>query len=335
MISCANIIMPGGGPKDTDPPQLNSVNQSISKEGESRIVYEFDERIEFHESGQNFYISPPLKKISKKIKSNALEIIISDSISEKLLYYISLNNCIKDVSEGNVLERCFDSISPFSKKDSIVSFYSLNIHIRNAYDLKAEQNHWILLYHHTVPDSLIFKTTPNYIAKTNYLGKSMFNNLVKGKYKIVSLSGSDYFYHEDEIISFSENIIVAGEDTSMVLFTFNPMEGIDSLNVLSDTSKEGGSLNVKSNFSGPCIIQLLNNNTVIMQDCVNSASNFNFKNINVGEYTVKIFVDENNNGFWDSGSFKDKKHPEKVFIYPEKITIRSNWDLELEWEIIQ
>ena len=77
--SCANIIPPTGGPKDTNPPQLNThtYNLSATKNGESKLIYEFDERIQSHEFEGNFYISPPLKEVSYKIKPENIERIRS------------------------------------------------------------------------------------------------------------------------------------------------------------------------------------------------------------------------------------------------------------------
>ena len=43
----------------------------------------------------------------------------------------------------------------------------------------------------------------NQIKKVFY-----FNNIIDGNYKIVSISGEDYIYHEDEVISFSNEIII-------------------------------------------------------------------------------------------------------------------------------
>ena len=46
---------------------------------------------------------------------------------------------------------------------------------------------------------------------------------------------------------------------------------------------------------------------------------------------MRVFRDENKNGYWDTGDFAEQKQAEKMSYYPEKITIRENWDLELDW----
>lgn len=49
--------------------------------------------------------------------------------------------------------------------------------------------------------------------------------------------------------------------------------------------------------------------------------------IQPGDYEIRILVDENRNGIWDTGVYygKPKKQPEKVFSYQQLINIKKNW----------
>ena len=47
-----------------------------------------------------------------------------------------------------------------------------------------------------------------------------------------------------------------------------------------------------------------------------------------GEYNIRILYDDNNNGKWDPGNFKEKKQPEKAVSLPQALQIRPNWDNE-------
>ncbi len=47
-----------------------------------------------------------------------------------------------------------------------------------------------------------------------------------------------------------------------------------------------------------------------------------------GKYLLKAIADRNNNGRWDAGNYLRKVQPEDVFYYPEKISVRANWELE-------
>ena len=332
LSSCANIVAPTGGKKDSEAPKLlNSTSYINTNSSEKGILFEFDERIQEHLFVVNFYCSPPLKEVSHKVNGKEIYITITDHLSSDLKYIISLSNCIKDITEGNILAK-LEYIIP--SKDSTINFYYLSAKIENSLSKENEKSHWVLLYNSDVPDSLIFKITPNYVSKTDKNGFANFNNLTEGNYKITSLSGDDYIYHEDDIISFSDELIVAGTDTAIDLFTFDPLYKIDSSEIVKDTTiTEGGSLTLKSDFNRNIIVQLLKGSKGYIQETFESTTNFILKNIPTGEYTLRAFSDENRNTFWDSGSWRAKRQAEKMHHYFEKITIRENWDLELEWFI--
>jgi hypothetical protein len=53
-----------------------------------------------------------------------------------------------------------------------------------------------------------------------------------------------------------------------------------------------------------------------------------------GEYQLRILIDKNKNGKWDSGDFfNGKKQPEKVIPIEKKITIKAAWTKEFDVEI--
>lgn len=51
------------------------------------------------------------------------------------------------------------------------------------------------------------------------------------------------------------------------------------------------------------------------------------------DYTARIWVDENRNQIFDPLIPLEKKQPEKVFLFPQTITVRANWELNLDWKI--
>jgi hypothetical protein len=59
----------------------------------------------------------------------------------------------------------------------------------------------------------------------------------------------------------------------------------------------------------------------------------NYEYLLPGVYRLKIIVDENQNGKWDTGNYLKHIQPEKVFYNPTKINIRANWDIETDWNI--
>lgn len=57
-----------------------------------------------------------------------------------------------------------------------------------------------------------------------------------------------------------------------------------------------------------------------------------FENIPAGNYSLRCFVDENNNEKWNSGCIEIKRQPEKIYFYKEQITIKSEWSNSIFWE---
>lgn len=49
-----------------------------------------------------------------------------------------------------------------------------------------------------------------------------------------------------------------------------------------------------------------------------------------GEYELLILFDENGNGLWDPGHYREKRQPEKGVLIPQKIKVKADWDNEQE-----
>jgi hypothetical protein len=45
-----------------------------------------------------------------------------------------------------------------------------------------------------------------------------------------------------------------------------------------------------------------------------------------------MFIDLNDNGKWDTGELMTHRHPEEVFYYPKKVSVKANWEFEETWE---
>ncbi|MEI6694971.1 MAG: Ig-like domain-containing protein [Bacteroidota bacterium] len=82
------------------------------------------------------------------------------------------------------------------------------------------------------------------------------------------------------------------------------------------------------------IIQLMNEREQILeQRFIDKSTKLKFKNLAPATYLIKAIVDVNKNKNWDNGNYLQKIQAEKVIIYPSKITIRANWDLDENWEL--
>jgi hypothetical protein len=80
------------------------------------------------------------------------------------------------------------------------------------------------------------------------------------------------------------------------------------------------------------VLQLCKDKTTVLSErIVKHNETVEFDNLAPGNYIFKIIYDLNNNGKWDSGKYLEKRQPEKINYYKGDITIRANWDLDLEW----
>ena len=84
----------------------------------------------------------------------------------------------------------------------------------------------------------------------------------------------------------------------------------------------------------PFVIQLLNGKgEVLRTDILHQSGEITYPNLLAGGYKIKAIEDRNGNGVWDTGNYRRKLQPERVFNYNKTITIRGYWELEEEWVI--
>lgn len=91
------------------------------------------------------------------------------------------------------------------------------------------------------------------------------------------------------------------------------------------------------NFSStnyPMIIQLMDSKSVIVRSyTVKEAGKVVFDFIKPGSYDFKAIYDSNGNNKWDTGDYLHGVQPEKIFITDIPQQLRSNWDVDLGWNI--
>jgi hypothetical protein len=76
----------------------------------------------------------------------------------------------------------------------------------------------------------------------------------------------------------------------------------------------------------PIIVQLVSSKyKVVASQYLTENGKLYFNYLSPDNYFFRIIYDENENGIWDTGSFLDKRQPEKVIYFPKKIDIRPNF----------
>ena len=91
----------------------------------------------------------------------------------------------------------------------------------------------------------------------------------------------------------------------------------------------------KVNVQNGAFVELLGSNEKVMRKVSVNNGTCEFINVTPGIYYLRLTIDANGNGKWDTGNYKDHLQPEEVYYYPKKLRLRANWDLDENWDIYQ
>ncbi len=109
LTACAQVVAPGGGPKDITPPRIlkyNPDSASVNFNSKS-ILINFDELVQLKDLNNQLIISPPLLKtpvITAEKKSLSIIFDKAEVLKPNTTYSISFGNSIQDINENNPIE---------------------------------------------------------------------------------------------------------------------------------------------------------------------------------------------------------------------------------------
>jgi len=91
-----------------------------------------------------------------------------------------------------------------------------------------------------------------------------------------------------------------------------------------------------SKLNGPAIVQLLTNDKdekILQKIQILENGKIEFPYLKPEKYKIRIILDSNKNGKWDTGYLAENLQPERVIYYPKVIKIRSNFEIKESWQI--
>ena len=109
------------------------------------------------------------------------------------------------------------------------------------------------------------------------------------------------------------------------------------LNATTKSTRDFGNMQVAFQFyeANHFIAELLNEkNAVVQTDSMQFNKKINYNNLLPGKYRLRIIVDENDNGRWDSGNYLQRKQPEKVIYSDKTFEILANWKIEETFDVV-
>lgn len=92
------------------------------------------------------------------------------------------------------------------------------------------------------------------------------------------------------------------------------------------------------NISGAgnnAVVQLLNSSDAVVREQKvkeNNTCDFYFLQPNT-KYYIRMYIDRNNNGKWDTGTYDKKIQPEQVYYFPKVWEMKANFDFEENWDV--
>ena len=213
MEACANPVAPTGGPRDEEPPVLDTLASSpllpvnFTKKD---ITLEFDEFIELDNPATSIVISPPLQE-RPEFRVRGRRLIMSFHDDEELLenttYTINFGDAIRDITERNILKNFLYVFSTGSFIDSL----ELRVNVTEAFTGLPAEGVIAMLHPWSAGDSAIVKKKPVYFAVTDKNGVAHLQYMRADSFRlfalqdqnrnyILDLAGEKGGFHADPII---------------------------------------------------------------------------------------------------------------------------------------
>ncbi|MDE3253178.1 MAG: Ig-like domain-containing protein [Bacteroidota bacterium] len=223
LASCANMIPPGGGPRDTLPPVLVSAipKDSAVNVKLRNITLTFDEYINLQNPQQSIIISPlpaqsKMPNIDFKLRN--LTIKLKDSLEPNTTYSIDFGDAVRDVNEGNIARNLHYVFSTGNSID--YNTYSGKVIL--AETGKIDSN-LVVILHKNLSDTAPLKLRPRYFTRVNGQGEFRFQNLPPGSYAVYAVANKFTFTYGDssQMFAFKDTpVLVSANTAADTLYAF-------------------------------------------------------------------------------------------------------------------
>lgn len=224
MGSCANIIPPGGGPRDSLPPILIMATPKDSSLNvqPKLITLTFDEYVSVSDAFKNLVVNPEMTnqpQVDYKLRNVTIK--IKDSLLKNTTYSFQFGEAIRDVNESNIARDFTYTFSTGPRLDTL----SYKGKVILAASGKIDSTLWVIL-HRNLSDTAVFKLKPPYSAKLNGKGEFEFKFLPKDSFQVFVVKSAFNKKYDDstQLFAFLPGNILPGSGKSDTLYAYQALE---------------------------------------------------------------------------------------------------------------
>lgn len=73
--------------------------------------------------------------------------------------------------------------------------------------------------------------------------------------------------------------------------------------------------------------------SVFRQNYIPKSGKLAFRYLKPKDYMIRILIDRNMNGEFDNGDFESRQLPEEFIYYMEKVSVRANWEIKVDFNV--
>jgi len=220
--SCANIIPPEGGPRDSIPPRLLSAvpHDSTLNFRDKKITFTFDEYVDLQDVQNNLIFMPLFENNPRvDVKSKTITVNFRDTLEPNTTYILNFGNAIKDINEGNVLKNFTYTFSTGAALDSL----ELRGKVILAQTGKIDSTLTVVLYK-DLKDSAVRNQRPMYATKLDANGSFHFHNLPSGVFAVYAIGDagiSRRYMNNTQLFAFLDSPVTVGaQDSALTLYAY-------------------------------------------------------------------------------------------------------------------
>ncbi len=237
-------------------------------------------------------------KLSKK---DTLKVFSKPFVTQDSLLFILKNNSVTDTLISRYKDQFLDSLKleHVNSKTTLALKEAIKIRANTPFN-KVDKNKMKLFDKDTLPVAFSYSL-------------DRFKNLLEIQFE----KTEDNSYNLKLLPEAIEDYLTQKNDTLNFNFT------------TGNTADYGNLILNLSGASSPLIVQLITKKKVAYEKVVaKGISTINFNSIEPEKYEVRIILDENENGVWDTGNYLKKIQPENTFFFTDVINVRANWDVQ-------